>query len=122
MYPGKDGKKIFSHGANCQIFIYEMLKHFGYFIPKSYRSSDLWKDSTYTKKVENLRPLDIVFFNKSKNSYGAHIGLVIGENKIIHLSKIVGKPAIWSLDQFREYEKYNFYLGAKRPQESKPLL
>jgi murein DD-endopeptidase / murein LD-carboxypeptidase len=34
-------------GANCQVFAYAILQHFGIAIPPL-RSSDLWADTTFT--------------------------------------------------------------------------
>ncbi len=56
--------KISRKKANCQLFIYNLLDHFGYKIPM-FRSSEIWKDKKYTIKVGEPRPLDILLFNKT---------------------------------------------------------
>lgn len=48
-YPGSSKCNGLKHGANCQYFVYELLKYFGLNIP-NFRSSDFWKDKIYTKK------------------------------------------------------------------------
>src|SRR6185369_7419076 len=86
-------------GMNCQSYVYKILKYFSINIP-NLRSSELWDDIIYTKKIIKPRFLDIVLFNKNKDSYGAHIGLYLVKNKILHLSKKVGYPTIWDLREF----------------------
>jgi cell wall-associated NlpC family hydrolase len=112
-YPGSGECDGIQNGANCQYFVYEILRHFGYDVP-DLRSSELWEDSSHTDKVESFKPLDILFFNKDSNPYGAHLGLYLGANKAIHLSKEVGYPAIWDLEEFGKRDQYSFLLGGKR--------
>jgi len=100
-------------GANCQVFVYEILNYFAIELP-AFRSSELWEDETYTKYVEDLKPLDILLWNKTKTAWGAHLGLYVGEGKAIHLSKQIGKPVIWPLEEFEKHERYAIFLGAKR--------
>jgi len=52
-YPGNPKCKGIKNGANCQYFAYELLRHFGFTIP-DFRSSNLWEDKIYTKKVKKL--------------------------------------------------------------------
>ena len=112
-YPGSLKCKGISKGANCQYFAYELLRYFGLEIP-DFRSSNLWEDTITTKKVKRLLPLDIVLFNKDTESYGAHVGVYLGNDKIIHLSKEVGYPTIWDVKDFKKREKYKVFIGAKR--------
>ena len=112
-YPGSGNCNGLENGANCQYFAYEILKYFGIIIP-DFRSSDLWEDKIYTEVVEDLEPLDLLFFNADKDSYGAHIGVYVGENKVIHLSKEIGKPIIWDLEEFSKIPRYSCFIGAKR--------
>lgn len=109
---GIDGN--LDQGANCQLFVYVLLKYFGLPLKKYFRSAELWKDIICTEKVSKLQPLDIVFFNKSINAYGAHLGLYIGNNKIIHLPRNIGYPVIWDLKEFKKNKKYRIMLGGKR--------
>ncbi|MGZ6472786.1 MAG: hypothetical protein ACXWRZ_16575 [Bdellovibrio sp.] len=91
------------------------MRYFGFQIG-DLRSSDLWKDTVFTTEVaDDLQAFDIVLINKNQDSYGAHIGLCIGNNKILHLSKKEGKPVVWDLDQFGNLDEYAIYIGAKRP-------
>jgi cell wall-associated NlpC family hydrolase len=59
-------------------------------------------------------PLDILFFNIDSDPYGAHIGIYIGSNKVVHLSEEVGYTTVWDLDEFKKRERYKCFLGAKR--------
>ena len=101
------------HGANCQHFVYEVLRHLGHKIG-NFRSSELWDDTSYTKKIKKLAPLDILFFNKNEDAYGAHIALYLGNDRILHLSKEVQFPAIWSFSDFQKRKRYKNLIGAKR--------
>lgn len=103
-----------SKGANCQLFVYSLLNYFGFDIPFRYRSDELWKDNLYTIHVQELKPFDILFFNKTQNPFAAHLGLYLSPKKIIHLSKIMQYPVVWDFEDFRQHNQYKCYLGAKR--------
>lgn len=76
-----------SDSPNCQNFAYALLRHFGFEI-FPFRSSDLWEDSNETCLVsDELRPLDLLLFNRTQNPWGAHIALYLGGDHAIHLSK-----------------------------------
>jgi hypothetical protein len=103
-----------SESPNCQNFAYALLKHFG-FEMFPFRSSNLWEDSSETCVVsDELRPLDLLLFNRTKNPWGAHVALYLGEDHAIHLSKKQSEPVIWPLDQFLELAEYRTFIGAKR--------
>ena len=114
-----DGQKYPGHatglggGSNCQHFAYELLRYFGKTIP-NFRSSNLWEDTKHTKRVKILQSLDLLLFNHTRNSWGAHVGVYIGNGKIIHLCKEVGRPAIWTMHDFKVRDRYRAFIGAKR--------
>lgn len=111
-----------ARGANCQRYAYAVLRHFGADLPP-YRSSDLWDDRVHTQPVEGpFEPLDLLLFGASPTAYGAHVGLWTGADGVLHLSKSVGLPAIWSLDQFAERMEYRVMIGAKRVRTLRPSL
>lgn len=112
-YPGAEATNGLEGGANCQVFAYEILSHFGIQIP-DFRSSELWEDTDFTKKVVGLEPLDILLWNKEKEAWGAHVGLYLGDNLAIHLSKSNEYPVIWTLEKFLEQDLYQVFIGAKR--------
>lgn len=103
-----------SRGANCQVYAYALLGHFGVAFPPL-RSGELWADETVTLRVATFEPLDLLLFNKTSEPFGAHVALCIGDGLAVHLSKAVGKPAIWPIDTFAGHEAYRVLLGGKRP-------
>jgi lipoprotein Spr len=105
-YPG-------SAGANCQRFAYEMLRHFGCEIP-DFRSSELWADTCCTRRVKRMRPLDLLLFNRTRRAWGAHVAVYLGRGRAIHLCKAIGRPAVWSFDEFAACDRYRVFVGAKR--------
>ncbi len=111
--PGVKNQSDLSLGANCQVFAYELLAYFNIY-PPQFRSSELWNDKTYTKLVNNMKKLDILLYNKTLDSYGAHVGVYIGNEKVIHLSQSIGKPEIIDHKELLLRTKYKFFLGAKR--------
>ncbi|MFD9457838.1 hydrolase [Streptomyces sp. NPDC059985] len=100
-------------GANCQLFAYEVLRHFGRSVPPL-RSSELWDDTLHTVRVTEPEFLDLLFFSAGTDPYGAHVGVWAGADKVLHLSSEVGRPALWSLADFAAHERYRVLLGAKR--------
>ena len=103
-----------SKGANCQAFAYALLRHFGRTI-SDLRSSDLWEDTRETVRVAGaLEPLDLLLFGPTTDAYGAHIGVYLGEGRVIHLAKRVGKPVIWPIEHFARESGYEIFIGAKR--------
>lgn len=101
-------------GANCQLFAYALLNHFGK-AHLSFRSSELWNDTTCTEVVgPRFEALDLLLFNTTPDAWGAHVAVSLGEDRAIHLSKRVGRPAVWSLDHFRKQAEYRTLVGAKR--------
>ncbi|WP_445222348.1 hypothetical protein ACKWRH_07810 [Bradyrhizobium sp. Pa8] len=61
-----------------------------------------------------MRPLDLVLFNRTKSSWGAHVALYLGDDQAIHLSKNQLAPVIRPLAQFPELPEYRTFVGAKR--------
>ncbi|MDI3421180.1 hydrolase [Streptomyces luteolus] len=100
-------------GANCQLFAYAVLGHFGLTAPPL-RSSELWQDTAATVHVPVPRPLDLVLFNADEDSYGAHVGVWAGDDAVLHLCAELGRPVVWSLADFAERDPYRVLLGAKR--------
>lgn len=118
-YNGKiipNGKEyeLLETGANCQVFAYYLLRYYGKFVPEL-RSSELWTDQEYSEIItNNYQALDIAFFNKSAEPWGAHVGVFLNEQEILHLAKKEGKPVIWNIQQFLTLPLYQVMLGAKR--------
>jgi cell wall-associated NlpC family hydrolase len=93
-------------GANCQNVAYELLRYFGRQVPLL-RSSNLWDDTEHTIVVDIYQPLDLLLFSRTRNAWGAHVAVYVGNDRAIHLSRRVGL-------QFMEHPEYRVLLGAKR--------
>lgn len=100
-------------GANCQLFAYSVLAHFGLRVPPL-RSSDLWEDTTATKVVTDLEPLDLLFYNHIDDPYGAHLAVYLAPGEILHLCKEIGLPTVWNEADFAARPRYQVLVGAKR--------
>jgi len=114
IYPGVAHPADLSSGANCQVFAYAILAHFGIRLPPL-RSSELWVDTTYTSFASVPRPLDLLLFNRIDDSFGAHVALCVSEGRAVHLSRAVGYPVEWSIAEFMTHPEYATLIGAKRP-------
>lgn len=113
VYPGTVDYNDLSNGANCQVFAYALLKHFGIDIP-AFRSSDLWEDKLHTVVATEYEPLDLLLFGRTIDPYGAHVAMYTGEGQAIHLSKEIGVPDEWPLTKFALRPEYRVLIGAKR--------
>ena len=105
--------KSIDESPNCQNFAYAILRHFGRSIP-NFRSSNLWEDTDHTAVVSDYQPLDLLLFNRSPKSWGAHVALCVGEDEAIHLSKKLSAPVVWPIAKFSEQPEYRMFIGAKR--------
>jgi len=101
-------------GANCQLYAYELLRYFGR-KPPSLRSSELWDDQCFTKAVASTYQIfDLMLYNKTPQAYGAHVGVYVGDDRVLHLSYAIGYPVIQSHTELLSQEKYAYFIGAKR--------
>ncbi len=118
-YPGAVGLGPIADGANCQRYAYAVLGLFGHRVPE-HRSSELWADEAFYDTIidGDFRPLDLLLFNPTADPFGAHVGLYMGPDEILHLSLEVGVPAIWTASQFADRHRYRVLLGAKRVQST----
>ncbi len=68
--PGSRPVGDLSAGANCQVFAYAILSHFGIDFPPL-RSSELWTDTTASVQVDGEpRPLDLLLVNRTSDPFG----------------------------------------------------
>lgn len=111
--PGAVPRGELHKGANCQLWAYEVLGHFGFVVP-DLRSDDLWFDTSATQHVENPEPLDLVLYKGDEEPYGAHVGLWTGDG-VAHLCKEVGRPVVWPQFEFDARPRYACRIGFKRP-------
>lgn len=111
--PDADDRFDLGGGANCQRFAYAVLAHFGLMVP-GLRSSELWEDRHWTAVTNRIRPLDLVLFNRARTPWGAHVAVCVARNRLIHLCRSVGRPAVWSVREFLGHPEYRHLIGAKR--------
>ncbi|ELA7318098.1 hydrolase [Vibrio alginolyticus] len=115
--PGCKDDSDLTLGANCQVFAYNLLRDFG-LNPPNYRSSVLWDDSEFSEVVTEFKPLDIMMYNDSTDSYGAHVGVYAGNGIVYHLSLSNGVPKFERHLDLLQQSKYRFFIGAKRVKRS----
>lgn len=107
----------FDNGANCQLWAYALLKHFGVDVPP-FRSSELWDDAEFTELVRDFEPLDLLLFNDADSAWGAHVAVYLGDGFVAHLSRQVGVPEVRSVEEMLGNPKYRMLIGAKRVRSS----
>ncbi|MGD3109133.1 cell wall hydrolase [Streptomyces sp. YGL11-2] len=113
-----DGTSALTGGANCQRYAYAVLRHFGLLVPPL-RSAELWADRDATRPADPPCPLDLVLFDAGPvpdrpAGYGAHVGVHLGPDQVLHLCREVGRPAVWHYGDFAARPRYARFLGAKR--------
>ncbi len=111
--PGSDVPPSWLAGSNCQRFAYGVLALFGVACPPL-RSSDLWADRAATVTASEPQPLDLVLFNGTADAFGAHLGVWMAPDEVLHLSREVGVPAVWPLCDFAARPRYITLIGFKR--------
>ncbi|GAB7029766.1 cell wall hydrolase [Streptomyces sp. NPDC021749] len=121
---GSDGFGDLAEGANCQRYAYAVLRHFGLWVPPL-RSAELWADTRATRQAGRPRPLDLVLFDAGPvrgrpEGYGAHVGVHLGLDAVLHLCREVGRPAVWRYGDFAARARYARFLGAKRLRGAAP--
>ncbi|MBY0456538.1 MAG: hypothetical protein K2V38_04320 [Gemmataceae bacterium] len=102
-------------GANCQLWAYALLKHFGRDVPPV-RSSELSEDTRFSAEVGagEWEPLDLLLVNDTGSPWGAHVAVYLGERFVAHLSREVGRPEVCLLEALLRRPKYRVLVGAKR--------
>ncbi|HEV2516848.1 MAG TPA: hypothetical protein VGV07_16450 [Devosia sp.] len=113
-FPGAPNLLGVEGGANCQQYVYAVLRHHGFVLP-DLRSKELWLDSEYTAVADRLAPFDLVLVHDNADSWGAHVGLCVGADRVLHLSKTIGVPAIETLAELQQRDAYRHLIGFKRP-------
>ena len=118
--PGAVEPASWLEGSNCQRFSYGLLSLFGVHCPP-FRSSELWGDTEATKAVGSPQPLDLVLYNRDADSYGAHVGVWMAEDEILHLCAEVGRPVVWSAAEFAKRARYSTRVGYSEPSSASRL-
>ncbi len=112
-HPGAVPRTSVRQGANCQLFAYEVLALHGRHVP-DWWSSELWEDERRTTRVTEPAPLDLVLFNGTQESHSAHVGVVVDDDRVLHLCAEMGRPAVWTRAEFADRPRYAVTLGYKR--------
>jgi len=113
-FPGAPNWLGVEGGANCQQYAYAVLRHHGFVLP-DLRSKELWLDSEHTAVAERMAPFDLVLVHDNPDSWGAHVGLCVGEDLVLHLTKSIGVPVIETLAELQQRDAYRNLIGCKRP-------
>ncbi|OEO28280.1 hypothetical protein VW23_005500 [Devosia insulae DS-56] len=113
-FPGAPKLLGVEGGANCQQYAYALLRHHGFVLP-DLRSKELWLDSEHTAVAERMEPFDLVLVHDNPDSWGAHVGLCVGADLVLHLSKTISVPAIETLAELQRRDAYSHLIGYKRP-------
>ena len=82
--PYKWGGVSLTKGADCSGFVQSIYKQFGYTLPRT--SKEQSKTAGYcnvTPDLDHLLPGDLIFYTNSKGVVD-HVGLYIGDGKIVH--------------------------------------
>lgn len=113
-HPGAVAADAIEDGANCQLYAYAVLRHHGISIPPV-RSRELWLDhSSASRAAEPYRPFDLLLVNDTASAYGAHVGVFVSSDEVLHLCREVGVPTVWRLGDFARRERYATIVGVKR--------
>ena len=88
-------------GFDCSGFTYYVYKHFGYSLPKSSVSQ-----ANVGKKVDksDLQPGDLVIYKNTSLTRIGHVGIYIGDNKMIHASE----PGVGVIITDIDAKSYNY--------------
>jgi hypothetical protein len=113
MIPGFRPEVGLAEGANCQRYAYAVLAHFGRPVPPL-RSDELWQDTESTRVVDTWDALDLLLFSPTDDPYGAHVGVFVADDQVLHLCAEAGVPAVWGLADFAKRDRYRVLIGAKR--------
>ncbi len=113
-FPGAVARHNWRTGANCQLFAYGVLALHGWDVV-DLRSDELWADTASTISVNEPQQLDLVLFQKDERPHGAHVGVVVGDDQVLHLCQEVAIPAVWPWAEFVARPSYRVVIGFKRP-------
>ena len=75
------GGTSLTNGADCSGFVQSVYKHFGYSLPRV--AADQANAGT-TIPLDEVKPGDLIFYSNSSGIN--HVGLYIGDNKLLHAS------------------------------------
>ena len=100
-------------GSNCQRFGYGVLGLFHLRVPPL-RSLELWAEQQACATVVRPQALDLVLYSPTGGAFGAHVGVWLGEDLVLHLCAEVGQPTLWGNGEFAMRTRYAHRVGFKR--------
>lgn len=105
--PYRFGGTSVKRGIDCSAFVGKVFRHYDVKLPRTARS--IYKKGKPVGKNE-LRVADLVFF-RTYASFPSHVGIYIGDGKIIHASSKAKRVIISRIDKGYLRKRY---IGAKR--------
>lgn len=112
-HPQSENSAPINLGANCQRFACAVLGLFGKNV-SPHRSSELWEDPAFDHVIRSdVLDLDMVLFNPTSDSWGAHVAVALGE-QLLHLCAEAGRPALWQWSDFAARQRYATLVGVVR--------
>ncbi len=88
------GGNSLTKGVDCSGFVKQVYKYFGYTTPRVTRDMAKKYESI---SISELQPGDLIFYGIKADNYINHVGIYIGNNKIIHSSTNYEGVAISSM-------------------------
>lgn len=113
VHPETVGEGALHDRANCQVFVYEVLRFFGRRVPRL-SAAEFWVDDKHTQGVEQPEPLDVLLFAGTTDPSNAHFGVYLGQESVLHLCQELGHPIVWKMSEFSRRERYSVLVGIKR--------
>lgn len=103
-------------GIDCSAFVQTVYKYFSIDLPRTAREQ--FKAGVKVSKKEQLRIGDLIFF-RTYAKFPSHVGIYVGEGKMIHASSREKKVTITSINEPYYVRRY---IGAVRLPENLPNM
>lgn len=103
-------------GIDCSAFVQIVYKYFSIDLPRTAREQ--FKAGVKVSKKEQLRIGDLIFF-RTYAKFPSHVGIYVGEGKMIHASSREKKVTITSINEPYYVRRY---IGAVRLPENLPNM
>ncbi|MBX0312000.1 MAG: C40 family peptidase [Sulfurihydrogenibium sp.] len=102
-------------GIDCSSFVQHVFELAGFKLPRTAREQARYG---YFVRKENLKPGDLLFF-ATYASFPSHVGIYIGDGKMIHASSRSGKVEITDINQ--DFYMKRFLFAKRIPANIKDL-
>lgn len=100
------------YGMDCSYYVRLVYTQLGLYLPRTSRQQ-VQSQGLNTVDVNQLRPLDLIFFQNLSTKKITHVAIYIGNGQIIHSSRDEGGVQISNFDQSSKWQK--IFKVAKRP-------